>query len=138
MPFAASPPEISSISPVALRRPRSASSARMARSNRYDASVFIRSAVRVRRVLTGSKLAASSSTDVVFSSISVLAPPITPASPIASRESAMHSIGGFSARRTPSSVSSVSPGRAALTTMRLSRTLSKSKACSGCPYSSIT
>ena len=138
MPLHATPPASSRISRVALLSALSASSGRMPRSNLYEASVFSLSAAAVRRVLIGSKLADSRSTDVVPSPISLSAPPMTPARPTASRESAIVSIGGASTRDSPSSVTSLSPGRALLTMTVRSFTASKSKACSGWPYSSIT
>ena len=104
MPLAAVPPHISTISCVARRRPMGASAARIPRSNLSEASVRKSSAVRVRLVLTGLKLADSSRTVVVSGVISEFAPPITPARPTASLESAMVSMGGLSFRCSPSSV----------------------------------
>ena len=93
--MAAVPPHISTMSCVARRRPMGASAARIPRSNLSEASVRKSSAVRVRLVLTGLKLADSSSTVVVSEVISELAPPITPARPTASVESAMVNMGGL-------------------------------------------
>ena len=97
-----------------------------------------RSVAEVRRVLMGSKLADSNSTVSVPSCISLSAPPITPASPTASVESAMVNTGGSRVRLSPSSVVMTSPGRAARTMTVASLTVSKSKACRGWPYSSMT
>ena len=61
-------------------------------------------------MLTGSKVAASSSTWRVDPLTSLLAPPMTPARATAPRSSAMTMSPGSSARSTPSSVVSRSPG----------------------------
>ena len=127
-PLAALPPASRRISWVARRSARGASSARIPRSNLYEASVLSRSDADVRRVFIGSKLADSRSTVFVPSCISLLAPPMTPASPTASEASAMVSTGGSSVRLSPSKVVMTSPGRAARMTMVLSFTVSKSKA----------
>ena len=105
-----------------------ASAARIPRSNLSEASVRRSRAVRVRLVLTALKLADSSSTFLVSEVISEFAPPITPARPTASEESAMVSMGGLSFRSSPSRVVSISPSRAALTIMVRSLQVSKSKA----------
>ena len=90
--------------------------------------MFNRSSERVRRVLPASKLADSSSTVLVPLSISVLAPPMTPASPTLFSGSAITSMGGDRSRFSPSSVTCSSPSCAARTIIVLSFTLSKSKA----------
>ena len=66
----------------------------------------------------GSKLAASRSTVVVPSPISVSSPPMIPASAIARSASAITRSSATSSRSTPSSVVSFSPGRARRTTIR--------------------
>ena len=66
----------------------------------------------VRRIDPGANHALSRSTRVVRSVTSVLAPPITPASPMARRGSAIISIVGSSARSWPSRVVKRSSARA--------------------------
>ena len=68
---------------------------------------------------------------------SVLAPPMTPARPIAPESSAMTRSPGSSARSCPSSVVSRSPGAARRTTIAPD-SRARSYACSGCPSSSMT
>jgi len=82
------------------------------------------SAREVRRIEAGANQALSSSTRVVRSLTSVLAPPITPARPIARRGSAMSSIDASSARSWPSRVVKRSSGRARRTTIVASATVS--------------
>ena len=65
----------------------------------------------------GSKFAASSSTVVVPSPISVSSPPMIPASATDRSASAIIKSYGSSSRSTPSSVRSFSPGLARLTTI---------------------
>ena len=77
----------------------------------------------MRRIEAGANHALSSSTRVVFSVTSVLAPPITPASPMARRGSAMTSIDVSSCRSSPSSVVNRSASRARRTTMVPSATV---------------
>ncbi len=64
---------------------------------------------RPARMLTRSKLAASSSTFVVLSETSVSSPPMTPARAIGPAASAITSVSGVSLRSTLSRVTSVSP-----------------------------
>ena len=73
---------------------------------------------------------------VESSSISVARPPIVPAIEIGPLSSVMRMSSGYSVRVTWSSVTSVSPGRARLTTIG-PRSLDRSKACSGWPSSII-
>ena len=114
-----------------------ASSGDNPRSKRDDDSLRSRSRVEVRRMLAGSNRADSSSTRVVASPISVLAPPITPANAIGPLSSVIRRVSAVRARCSPSSVTMRSPARAVRTTIA-PRTLSASNACSGCPSSSRT
>jgi hypothetical protein len=107
-------------------------------SKREEASLRILRAVLVRRMLTLLKLAASSRTLVVLSDTSLSAPPMTPARATASDASAIASMSGSNRRCTPSSVVSGSPGRARRTMIFPPPIRSKSKACRGCPTSSMT
>ena len=79
------------------------------RSKRYAASVRSPSAREVRRVVAGSNHALSSSTRRVASVTSVLAPPMTPARPIARSGSAITHMESSSSRSWPSSVRKRSP-----------------------------
>ncbi len=107
------------------------------RSKRCDASECRPRRLAVRRTLRGSNVAASSSTSVVSAETSLVAPPITPASATGPRPSAMTTSCSCRARSTPSSVVMRSPRPARRTTMP-PLSLARSKACSGCPSSSIT
>ena len=104
----------------------------------------MRSSMRlVRLMLPELNAALSSSTSTVFSSISELRPPMTPASATArSSPSEMTVFSEVSVRSCPSRVVSTSPSRAARTTMwRLPSTsvsLPRSKACSGWPVRNMT
>jgi hypothetical protein len=69
--------------------------------------------------------------------ISVLAPPIVPASEMTPLSSAMTTSSGSSVRSTSSRVVSFSPGFARRTTRSPWMAL-VANACSGCPSSSIT
>ena len=123
---------------MARRSARGASSALIPRSKRYAASELIRRPDAVLRVLIASKLADSSRMFAVPSVTAVPEPPMTPASAMARRGSAMTSIGGRSVLVSSSRVASDSPGRAVLTTTVRSAIVSRSKACSGWPYSIMT
>ena len=94
------------------------------RSKRYAASVLRPSVRAVRRIETGLNQALSRRTRVVLSVTSVLAPPMTPAIPIARRGSAMTSIESSSACAWPSRVVKLSPARARRTTIVASVTVS--------------
>ncbi len=107
-------------------------------SQRFEPSVRSASRSELRRMPTGSKFAASSSTDVVVSDTSVSAPPMIPASAIPRFESAMSRSLRSSLRTVPSSVLSSSPLRARRTMTRLPVSVSKSNTCSGLPSASIT
>ena len=96
------------------------------------------SAFAVRRMEPGAKYALSSSTVRVESRTSVLAPPITPATATARAASAITSIVSPSGRLCPSSVTTVSPGRARRTTTWRPARRSPSNACSGWPSSQST
>jgi hypothetical protein len=65
-------------------------------------------------------------------------PPMTPASATGRSASAITSISGVSDRVSPSRQRRRSPGRARRTTIRRPAIRDRSKACSGCPYSSAT
>ena len=82
-PGAISPPAQSRISWAVRSAPRRASRGSWPFSNRLDASERSASRWAVRRMLTGSKIADSIAMSVVPSETSVVAPPITPATPIA-------------------------------------------------------
>ena len=92
----------------------------------------------LRRIVPGSKLAASSRTAVVVSVTSVSSPPMIPANAIAASPSAITRSAGSSLRRLPSRLANSSPGRARRTTIRPPRSVSKSKAWSGFPSASMT
>ena len=109
---------------------RSGSSRSTPRSNRYDASLCSRWRRAILATPTGEKCAASISTSVVSSLISVVRPPMVPASETAPEPSAMTMSPGSSARVTWSRVSSRSPGSARRTSIA-PVTLALSKACSG-------
>ncbi len=87
------------------------------RSNRREASLGSLWRRAVRAIETGSKVAASTSTERVCVDISVAAPPMTPARPIGPDSSAITRSSGSSVRVCPSSVSSRSPARARRTVM---------------------
>ena len=78
----------------------------------------------VRRTLTGSKFAASSSRLRVPPVISVSRPPMTPARAMGPDGSAITSRSGSSSRSFPSSVTSASPASAGRTRIRCSATRS--------------
>ena len=83
--------------------------------------------------------AASSSTTSVPADISVEAPPMTPAMPMARSEaSTITPSPALSVRTTPSSVSTCSPSAARRTPSAPPGTRSASKAWEGWPISSIT
>ena len=96
------------------------------------------SAVAVRRMFVGWKVADSRRTVDVFSDTSESKPPMTPASATGVSASAMTSISVVSGCSTPSNMTSFSPFRARRTTILPPRSLAKSNGCSGCPSSSIT
>ena len=96
------------------------------------------SAVAVRRIEAPLKLADSKRTMPVSPTISLFAPPMTPATPTGFSVSQMHSMLVESARSVPSRVWMVSPSRAQRTWISPSLTQEKSKACIGWPYSSMT
>ena len=97
----------------------------------------------VRRMLTASKIADSTTTSVVGSETSEVAPPITPATASAPAGSAISSVSASSSRSTWSSVSRRSPG-AARRTMIVARpsepawTAAASNVWIGLPSSSMT
>ena len=82
-------------------------------SQRFEPSVRRRRRSEVRKMVVGSKLAASSSTSVVDSPISVSSPPMIPASATERSASAIIRSVGSSLRSTPSRVRIVSPGTGA-------------------------
>ena len=108
-------------------------------SNRCDASLWSPSRFAVRRMAVGSKLALSSKMERVSGLTSESAPPITPAnatgtSPVADeqifrREIPFHAVESRELFDLPAPV---------LTTIFRVGKRSKSKACSGCPVSSMT
>ena len=107
-------------------------------SQRFEPSVRSRRRSEVRKIPVGSKFAASSSTSVVPSEISVSSPPMIPASATERSASAIIRSSGSSFRSTPSSVRIVSPGCARRTTIRPPASFARSNACSGFPSASIT
>ena len=82
------------------------------RSKRILASVLRPSALLVRRTESGAKYALSRTMVRVSAVTSLSAPPMTPATATGRSASAITSISGLSVRVCPSSVRSVSPGRA--------------------------
>ena len=96
------------------------------------------SAVAVRRTLGPEKLALSNRTMAVSPTISLLAPPMTPATATGLSVSQMHSMFSLSARSLPSRVVMLSPARARRMWISPFFTQEKSKACMGWPYSSMT
>ena len=97
----------------------------------------------VRRIVTGSKIADSTMTDVVVLDTSEDAPPMIPAMASGRSVSAMTSVSGSRDRSTWSSVSRRSPARASRTMRRERRaesgaTTAASKTWTGLPSSSIT
>ena len=126
------------------RRSRAASSTAAAhscgsvnRSNRLAASENSLWRRAVRLIEAGFQCAASRRTSVLSGVISVLAPPMVPASEMTPLSSAMTMSSGSSVRSTSSNVVSVSSGFARRTT-RSPWIEPVAKACSGCPSSSIT
>ncbi len=113
------------------------SSGSVNRSNRLAASEKSLCLRAVRLIEAGSQCAASSSTSVLSVRISVLAPPIVPASEITPVSSAITTSSGSRFRSASSSVTNVSPGSARRIT-RSPLIAPVSKACSGWPSSSIT
>ena len=95
-------------------------------------------AVAVRRIEAPLKLADSKRTMAVSPMISLLAPPMTPATQTGLCSSQMQSMLVVSFRSLPSRVWMVSPSRAVRTTILPPSTQEKSKACMGWPYSSMT
>ena len=95
-------------------------------------------AVAVRRTEAPLKLADSKSTMAVSPMISLLAPPITPATHTGFVSSQMQSMLVERAWSLPSRVWMDSPSRAVRTTILPPSTQEKSKACIGWPYSSMT
>ena len=92
----------------------------------------------VRRMVSGSKWALSSSTDSVPSVTSEPAPPMTPARAAGVSPSQINRSSGWSARSDPSRVVNVPASPAVRTTMRRLAMLWASKAWRGCPVSSMT
>ncbi len=84
------------------------------------------------------QFATSSSTRVVVSETSEIWPPMIPAIPVACSRSQTSTASVSSARSTSSRVVIFSPSRALRTISSPPGTLSRSKACSGWPVSSIT
>ncbi len=109
----------------------------MNRSNRRAASLGSLCRRTPRLIEAGSQCAASSSTSVLVSLISVLAPPMMPASEMGPVSSQMTMSSLASSRCTSSSVVSFSPGLARRTTSD-PFTEPASNACRGWPSSSIT
>ena len=107
-------------------------------SKRPEASVRRASRVDVRWMFGPFHVAASISTRVVVSRTSERAPPMTPAIEVGPSASSITHVSASSVRSTSSSVVIVSPSRARRTTSRPPATRSASKACIGCPVSSIT
>jgi len=107
-------------------------------SKRREASVPSPSFLEVLRTLTGSKQALSISTRRVSEVISEFSPPMTPATATGRSPSQIISISRSSSRSFWSRVTNFSPWFAVRTTMRLSARRSRSKACRGCPHSSMT
>ncbi len=107
-------------------------------SNLALASVRIPSFLAVFLMDTGSKYADSNTTVFVSSIIPLYSPPITPATPIGLFASAIISISSESMRSMPSRVVIFSLFIAFLILISAPSTYLKSKACIGCPYSSIT
>ena len=93
---------------------------------------------RLRRLLVlrtdlPSKTAASRTTFLELLSISVEAPPITPARATGLSATVITISSAVNSRSSPSRVTNFSPSRASRATIRESSNLSKSKACIGCP-----
>ena len=107
-------------------------------SKRPDASLRNPRMLDVRWMLGPIQEATSISTRVVSSPTSERAPPMTPAIDVGPSASSMTSISASSVRVWPSSVSICSPSVARRTVSSPPATLSRSKACSGWPVSSIT
>ena len=106
-------------------------------SKRAEASVRSWSRLEVLRMAEGLKQAASRTTRVVSSLISLFSPPITPASATPFAPSAITRSSGSRWRSQPSSVTRTSPGRARRTTMVSCSMKRASKAWSGLPTSSM-
>ncbi len=107
-------------------------------SKRDEESVRMPRAVAVRRMEGPEKLALSKRTMAVSPTISLFAPPITPATATGFSTSQMHSMFSVSFLSPPSSVVIVSPARARRIWISPPSTQEKSKACIGWPYSSMT
>ena len=137
VPSTSRAPVSSSISLVATIWPSIACSGASPFSKRPEASVRRASLVEVRWRLGPCQLAASISTRVVVPRTSERSPPIRPAIEVGPSSSAISRTLGSSVRSTSSSVVIFSPSRARRTVSLPPATRSKSKACNGCPVSSI-
>ena len=102
------------------------------------ASVRFPSARALRRMLSRANFAASKTTAVVVSLISELRPPMMPARPTGFSPSQIRRLLSLSVNSCSSRVTSFSPSFAVRTTMRSPDKSRRSKACIGCPSSSIT
>ena len=107
-------------------------------SKRPEASLRSASFSDVRWMLGPIQVAASIRTRVVVSETSERWPPITPAIDVGPSASSITTISESSVRSTSSRVVTRSPSFARRTTSVAPATLSRSKACSGCPVRSIT
>ena len=96
------------------------------------------SRVEVRWMFGPFQVAASISTRVVLGPTSERAPPMIPAIEVGPWASSISTVEESSVRSTSSRVVIVSPSRARRTVSFAPDTRSASKACSGCPVSSIT
>jgi hypothetical protein len=108
------------------------------RSKRAEASVFRPSRRLAVRTMEGRNQALSSATVVVVAVTSDVAPPITPAMATGRSRSAITRVVSSSVRFCPSSVVSPSPERARRTLISGPASFATSKACIGCPISSMT
>ncbi len=134
-----------SVTPPGAASSAKRSSAQAAISGSTPASKRVEASLRsprrrdVRAMSGGFHQAASSRIVLVVSEISVEAPPMTPAMPMArSSASAITPSPALSVRTTPSRVSTCSPSAARRTRSSPSGTSSASKAWLGWPISSIT
>ena len=133
-------PAICATTSKSRTRARSVKSDESPFSNRADASLSIPSCVRVRRIETGSKCAASKKTFFVSTVTPESAPPIIPPRASARSSSAITISSAPSTYDFPSRSVSVSPNfakRGPITFCSEPAIMSQSNAWSGCPNSSM-
>ena len=135
---ASSAPARSTIILLASTAAGSARYGSMPFSQRFEPSVRRPSRSEVFSTPIGSKFAASSSTSVVDSTTSLLAPPMIAASATGFSPSVISRSCSSTRRTVPSSVCTSSPARACRTTMRPPASAERSNACSGLPYTCMT